>query len=34
VPDAGALRGTTSALKEWQGIFVYWLRGQIRTDAL
>jgi uncharacterized SAM-binding protein YcdF (DUF218 family) len=34
IPDAGCLRGTTSALKEYAGIFVYWLRGEIRLDAL
>ena len=34
LPDAGALRGTTAALKEYLGIFVYWARGWIRSDVL
>jgi uncharacterized SAM-binding protein YcdF (DUF218 family) len=34
LPDAGALHGSSGALKEYLGIFVYWLRGQIRWDAL
>jgi uncharacterized SAM-binding protein YcdF (DUF218 family) len=29
VPDAGNLASTTSALKEYLGLFVYWLRGQV-----
>jgi uncharacterized SAM-binding protein YcdF (DUF218 family) len=34
LPDAGVLRTTTMALKEYMGIAVYWARGQIRWDAL
>jgi uncharacterized SAM-binding protein YcdF (DUF218 family) len=34
LPDAGALRGTTGALKEYMGIGVYWARGWIRSDQL
>ena len=30
LPDAGALRGTSAAIKEYLGIAVYRLRGQIR----
>jgi uncharacterized SAM-binding protein YcdF (DUF218 family) len=34
LPDASALRATTSALKEYMGIAVYWARGWIRSDVL
>jgi uncharacterized SAM-binding protein YcdF (DUF218 family) len=34
LPDASTLSGTASALKEYLGILVYWLRGWIHTDAL
>lgn len=34
IPDPGALVGTTAALKEYAGILVYWLRGEIHSDAL
>ena len=33
IPDPGALTSTTAALKEWQGILVYRLRGQIRSGC-
>jgi len=29
IPDAGNLASTSSALKEYLGLFVYWLRGQV-----
>lgn len=34
IPDPNALASTTAALKEYAGILVYWMRGQIRSDAL
>lgn len=34
IPDAGALRGTASGVKEILGIAVYWARGWIRWDTL
>lgn len=33
IPDPGALASTTAALKEYAGIVVYRLRGQIRSDT-
>lgn len=34
IPAPSALASSTAALKEYAGIFVYWMRGQIRSDAL
>ena len=34
LPDVGALSATSAALKEYLGILVYWVRGEIHTDAL
>ncbi len=33
LPEAGSLRGTNGAIKEYLGMFVYRLRGQIRDGA-
>ena len=34
LPSAGTLEGVAASLKEYMGVFVYWLRGWIRSDAL
>ena len=34
LPDAGALRATEAAIKEYLGIVVYWIRGEIRDPRL
>ncbi|RIL03970.1 MAG: YdcF family protein [Proteobacteria bacterium] len=34
IPDAGTLRGTSAALKEYLGIAVYWARGWIEWDEI
>jgi len=33
LPDAGALHGTDGAIKEYLGVLVYRLRGQIRRGS-